>query len=280
MGWRMVKMTAVAGYRAGYLAGCLGCACALLYPFTVSAQDAQRAPVTTEQALCPPATEELLQTISIKRVVDGDTVHAMSGEKIRVIGINTPEILPRPQPLGHKAREVARRFLKEGERVAIAQGALDYNQHDRLLAHVYRITHDERIESLAAYLLRQGLGFSVAVPPNVQQWECLRDAEMDARQASRNLWKIPSSFVTTRPASGFALVRGTIVRLRRNKHGVTMLMNNGLNLYIPEEHLSHFNKTINRYMRKRVEVRGWMSRKNRDDDYRMRIGHPGMIEIR
>lgn len=277
---RMVKTTSVAGCLVGCLVGCLGCACALLYPFTVNAQDAQRVQFTTEQALCPPAEEELLQNISIKRVVDGDTVHATSGEKIRVIGINTPEIRPKPQPLGHKAREVSKRFLEEGAHIAIIHGVSDYDQHDRLLAHVYRVTHNERIESLAAYLLRQGLGFSVAVPPNVQQWECLRNAEMEARQASRNLWKIPSSFVTKRPKSGFALVQGTIVRLRRQKHGVTMLMNNGLNLYIPAEHLSHFDKTINRYMRKRVEVRGWMSRKNRDDDYRMRIGHPGMIEIR
>lgn len=54
--------------------------------------------------------------VSLKRVIDGDTLLLESGEKIRLIGINTPEVDSRfseAQPGGKAARAWLQQTLKQ-----------------------------------------------------------------------------------------------------------------------------------------------------------------------
>src|SRR5438093_5837945 len=79
---------------------------------------------------------------TVVRVVDGDTIYVDLGsrpEKVRYIGIDTPEIGPpirRLQPGGREAAEV-NRTLVEGKRVRLELDARERDRYGRLLAYVY-----------------------------------------------------------------------------------------------------------------------------------------------
>lgn len=232
------------------------------------------------EPLCPPKDETLLETITIKRVVDGDTVHARSGEKIRVIGVNTPELFPKLQPLAQQARRATTRFLEQSARVAMIVGENTYDQHNRILAHIYRITDSGHVQSLAAYLLHEGLGFGIARAEHAQNWPCLKAIEDKARLASKNIWGIKKSpFVSRRPKPGFSIVRAKVMRSSINERGAVIYLNNGLNVYIRAEYLSYFEGNLRKYTLKTVEARGWISRSKSNNKYRMHISHPDMLVI-
>lgn len=257
-------------FRRLHLVGyCVSCALSVL----------AAAQAHADRGLCSPRPDIDLQTIVIERVVDGDTVHAVSGEKIRVIGINTPEIYPKPERFAHKARKAAGKFLREGRRVAMVEGKRNYDRHNRLLTHVYRVNEQELIESLAAALLREGLGYAVNIPPNTDHWECFKRAESYARNLKLNLWSRPSFHMASRPKSGFILTEGKVVRMRQRGRDASIYLDNGLELYIPQNRNSYFGAGLRQYANKHVEARGWVVGGSTNRHYRMILEHPEMLVI-
>ena len=231
--------------------------------------------------LCPPQDETFLQTVNIRRVVDGDTIHTKSGDKIRVIGVNTPELTQKPEPFAWRARTEATKFLERGLRLAIIIDDDNYDQHGRVLAHVYRVNDDLKIQSLAAYLLREGLGFGVARSEHAAYWPCLKSMEAHARQQAKNVWGLKKTpFIIRKPRPGFAIVRSKVSRIQRNTKGAIVYMNNGLNVHIKPKDLSYFPANLNKYKLKNVEARGWISRSKNSRYYNMHISHPDMLVIR
>src|SRR5947207_14235634 len=79
---------------------------------------------------------------TVVRVVDGDTIHVRIGarvEKVRYIGVNTPEVHhPRKgeEPGGREAAEVNRRLV-EGKRVRLELDVQERDRYGRLLAYVW-----------------------------------------------------------------------------------------------------------------------------------------------
>jgi micrococcal nuclease len=92
---------------------------------------------------CPlsaPGQPEL--TAQVVRVVDGDTIHVRIGdriEKVRYIGMNTPE-LHHPtegvEAFGQEAAEANRKLL-EGQTVRLELDVQERDKYSRLLAYVY-----------------------------------------------------------------------------------------------------------------------------------------------
>lgn len=124
----------------------------------------------------------------VVRVVDGDTVHVRVGdriEKVRYIGVNTPEIHhPRrgEEPGGRQALEVNRRLV-EGKRVRLELDVQARDRYGRLLAYVW--AGDTMIN---AELLRLGYAQVMTVPPNVRHQSLFLELQRAARQAGRGLW--------------------------------------------------------------------------------------------
>jgi micrococcal nuclease len=124
----------------------------------------------------------------VVRVVDGDTVHVRLGgriEKVRYIGVNTPEIhhpSKGEEPGGRRAYEVNRRLV-DGKRVWLELDVQARDRHGRLLAYVW--TSDAMIN---AELVRLGYAQVMTVPPNVRHQALFVKLQRDARQAGRGLW--------------------------------------------------------------------------------------------
>jgi len=69
----------------------------------------------------------------VVRVIDGDTFVILTGERVRLIGIDTPEI-------GEKCYEEAKEYLKnlvEGRIVILTYDKRRYDNYGRLLAYVW-----------------------------------------------------------------------------------------------------------------------------------------------
>jgi micrococcal nuclease len=125
----------------------------------------------------------------VVRVVDGDTVHVRVGsrvEKVRYIGVNTPE-LRHPErgeePGGREAHAVNRRLV-EGKRVRLELDVQARDRYGRLLAYVW--TGDTMVN---AELVRLGYAQVMTVPPNVRHQALFVKLQQAARDAGRGLWR-------------------------------------------------------------------------------------------
>ena len=126
---------------------------------------------------------------SVVRVVDGDTIHVKVGErveKVRYIGMNTPEVhhpTRGEEPGGREATEVNRRLVA-GKRVRLETDVQARDRYGRLLAYVW--VGDVMVN---AELVRQGYAQVMTVPPNVRHQELFVKLQREAREAGRGLWR-------------------------------------------------------------------------------------------
>nr|BFE92109.1 hypothetical protein GCM10020185_26450 [Pseudomonas brassicacearum subsp. brassicacearum] len=125
----------------------------------------------------------------MQRVVDGDTLYLEDGRRIRMIGLNSPELGKRgraDEPFAVAARQRLEALVAASDgRVGVLPGKDDRDDYGRTLAHVY----NAQGENLEERLIAEGLGFLVAVAPNVDLVSCQQVAERHARQAGSGLWK-------------------------------------------------------------------------------------------
>ncbi len=125
----------------------------------------------------------------VVRVVDGDTIHVRLAdriEKVRYIGVNTPEVHhPRrgEEAGGREAAEV-NHALVSGKRVRLELDVQARDRYGRLLAYVW--VDDFMVN---AELVRRGYAQVMTVPPNVRYQALFLRLQRDAREAGRGLWK-------------------------------------------------------------------------------------------
>lgn len=125
-------------------------------------------------------------TVRVSRVIDGDTVELASGERVRLIGIDTPESVDPRKPVQCFAKEAATytRSLLEGKAVRLVADVEDRDKYGRLLRYVH--LNDETFVNLA--LVRDGYARVYTYPPNVAHAKEFVGAEREAREAQRGLW--------------------------------------------------------------------------------------------
>jgi micrococcal nuclease len=126
---------------------------------------------------------------TVVRVVDGDTIHVRLGErieKVRYIGVNTPEVHhPRrgAEPGGREAMRVNRE-LADGKRVRLELDVQERDRYGRVLAYVW--IGDVMVN---AELVRRGYAQVMTVPPNVRYQGLFIDLQRQARERGRGLWR-------------------------------------------------------------------------------------------
>jgi endonuclease YncB( thermonuclease family) len=131
------------------------------------------------------------QIRTVTRVVDGDTLILHGGERVRLIGVDTPETVHPRKPVQCYGRE-ASKFTKR-----LAQGQTVRIEFDQANAHVL---HRDKYHRTLAYvylsngllinreIIRQGYGYAYTHYP-FRYLEDFRAAEREARQNGRGLWK-------------------------------------------------------------------------------------------
>lgn len=137
------------------------------------------------------SAENLLSgTAIIRHIIDGDTIvvgYEGRDEKIRLIGINTPEIhhpTKGVEPYGYEAKRFVEGILKPGDRVKLEFDIQSRDKYGRLLAYVY--LSDGRF--LNALLVENGYAQVMTIPPNVKYQDLFLELQRDARENKRGLW--------------------------------------------------------------------------------------------
>jgi micrococcal nuclease len=129
-----------------------------------------------------PAASTAADTVRVTRVVDGDTIVISTGEYVRYIGMDTPEMGPMPEPYARAATE-ANRQLVEGKMVRLEKDVSETDRYGRLLRYVWVDATMVNRE-----LVRRGLAEAKAYPPDTRYQPLLDAAETEARLAGRGIW--------------------------------------------------------------------------------------------
>lgn len=146
--------------------------------------------VTHPQSVhCPdPSQPEGLTEATVVDAVDGDTIDVRVGgrtERVRLIGVDTPELHDRRRTVRALAQEAARftRSHLVGRRVGLELDVQTHDRFGRLLAYVWV---SGRLYNLV--LLEEGYARVLTVPPNVRYAERFRACERMARERALGLW--------------------------------------------------------------------------------------------
>ncbi|MBT2338189.1 MULTISPECIES: thermonuclease family protein [Pseudomonas] len=215
------------------------------------------------QAFCPAPAG--LAPATVQRVVDGDTLRLADGRSVRMIGLNSPELGRQgrsDEPFAVAARRRLEALVAASDgRVGLLLGKEGEDRYGRTLAHVYGADG----QSLEAQLLAEGLGFYVAVAPNVDLVACQRAAERQAREAGLGLWKrSPVLSAQQIQASGFAVVSGRVSDVRRNRGGVWVELPGSVVLRVAPNLVGYFDlPALERLKGRQVEARGWVVDRSR-----------------
>jgi len=124
---------------------------------------------------------------TVTRVSDGDTIRLSGLGRVRLIGIDTPEVFGRQECFGGRASRFVKRLLPPGTRVRYRLGAESRDRYGRALAYVW--LEDGRFLNLL--LVERGFAQPLTIPPNVDFAGRFRDAAAEARDAGRGLWGRP-----------------------------------------------------------------------------------------
>ena len=125
------------------------------------------------------------QILICARVIDGDTIVLSNGEKVRLIGVDTPETKHSQKPVEYYGKE-ATAFTKRmvgGKVVKLKYDVQRRDEYDRLLAYVYLMNGT----FLNAEIIKQGYGHAYTRFP-FKYMEQFKQYEKEAREAKRGLW--------------------------------------------------------------------------------------------
>lgn len=125
------------------------------------------------------------QSGRVAKVVDGDTLVLEGGERIRLIGVDTPETVHPEKPVEYFGKEASSftRQMAEGKPVRLEFDQQKKDKYGRSLAYVYL----EDGTFLNAEIIKQGYGFAYTQFP-FRYLEEFREYQRQARLQKLGLW--------------------------------------------------------------------------------------------
>jgi micrococcal nuclease len=145
-------------------------------------------------------TQDKYCDILVNRVVDGDTLVLEGGQRVRLIGIDTPEMhesnklyrdsqrtkqaVETIKQLGKRAYQFTR-GLVEGKRVKLEFDVEKKDKYNRLLGYVYLLDGT----FVNAEIVKQGYASLMTYPPNVKYVDLFLKLSQEARENKRGLWQ-------------------------------------------------------------------------------------------
>lgn len=221
---------------------------------------------------------------TVDKIVDGDTLRLRDGRRVRLIGINAPEMGGRGRRTEAYAVQATRRLTglvkANNNKVNLRVGDPSQDRYGRVLAHAY----DRAGVSLEAQLVAEGLAYHTVVAPNTALAGCLTQAELQARDQRVGLWK-NATFTHAKDinSGGFTLLRGRVARVQRNRGGVWLELEHSVTVNIPLSSLQYFKgQRFAEWQGRTLKTRGWVTerrgQRNKYAKWRLTASHPSMLE--
>lgn len=128
----------------------------------------------------------------VARVIDGDTIELETGEKVRYIGVDTPETKHPSKPVQCFGREAAQKNkeLVEGKEVLLEKDVSETDRYGRLLRYIYLPNPEATDEAIFVneLLIEQGFAQVITYPPDVKYHTLLLQAQKQAQSEEKGLW--------------------------------------------------------------------------------------------
>ena len=123
--------------------------------------------------------------VKVVKVIDGDTIELENGQKVRYIGVNTPETVDPRKSIECYGKEASNKNkeLVEGKFVRLEKDVSETDRYGRLLRYIW--INDTFVNE---YLVREGYAQVSTYPPDVKYEERFLDAQRIAVNEERGLW--------------------------------------------------------------------------------------------
>lgn len=219
---------------------------------------------------------------TVRKVTDGDTIVLANTYRLRLAGINAPEVAQAGKP-GQRGGEAARQYLEQLVLPQSGSAKIDYesaeemrDRYGRYLVHVFNLDGSNVNERL----LEEGLVHASINPPNLKYMEAYLAAEKRARNARRGIWAYSDyrTFKSTEVLDSrnqFRRVEITVTSLDSDAEHHILRTQSGFSARIPKKDLAAFDAP-NTYLGKTFIVRGWI--KMRRNQLYIELRHPLQIE--
>jgi len=232
---------------------------------------------------CPP--QSIDESVRVNTVFDGDTLRLEDGRKVRLIGIDTPEVFSKKRHIpneikasGQRARAALQQQLSKAKmRVGLDYGQQRFDRYGRTLAHVFTA---EGI-NVQAHLIKQGHAIAFTTPPNDRLSDCYKQQEILARTAKRGIWQLAQYQLLEvsqldKAKQGFQRLQGKVTQLKKTTKHITLVIGGMLNVRIYKKDWPNFSLPhLNTLQGKRVRIRGWLHKKKQY--YHMSLRHPDAL---
>lgn len=228
------------------------------------------------------STEESGHTATVTKVIDGDTVIIGTGDHVRLIGIDTPEIdykTGKAEAGAIAARDALQAMIARQQQALLIFDQQRVDQYGRTLAHLFLADGT----NVQASLLAQGLAVPFPYPPDLKFVDCYHEASTTAMQAKRGLWQSPDyqpvwldKTPTLNP--GYHTVIAKVLSIRKSKQTLTLVVRPDFSLKIQKEDWKYFdNMDINGLVSTLIQVQGELYARGKE--VLMRVRHPSAITL-
>ena len=121
----------------------------------------------------------------VVRVIDGDTIELENGQRVRYIGMDTPESVDQRKTVQCFSKEASNKNteLVLNKQVRLEKDISETDKYGRLLRYVYVggiFVND--------FLVREGYAHASSYPPDIKYRDQFRLAEQNAMEANIGLW--------------------------------------------------------------------------------------------
>jgi len=249
--------------------------------------------VSSAATVCPP--QHIDESARVNYVYDGDTLQLEDGRKIRLLGIDTPEVFSKRKHIADDIKqqgEAAKVALQKqlslaNNRISLAYGPQRFDRYRRTLAHVFLPNG----KNLQAWLISQGYAIAFTTPPNDRMSNCYQQQEAQAIKSQRGIWQLPKyqikrSNQLTQNSDGFHRIQAKVTRIWQSQYRVTLFLDENIEVQIYRNDLLNFNaQMLNNLQNKSVLIRGWLhvkkSNKNMQNKprFKMSLRHPDAIKV-
>lgn len=219
----------------------------------------------------------------VKWVYDGDTLLLKDGRKVRIIGINTPEVAhhkKKGERYGREATEQLRALLKQsGNRIRLEMGEERLDRYKRHLAHVF--LPDGRDISL--WMLKNGWATTMIFPPNTHYIDNYQQAERSAQKKKLNIWQQKNVQITTssqlkKSYTGYVRLKAQIKRVNIRKKSLILQLDKKILIKLGKRYFKYFTAyDPKKLLHKNIIISGIL--KKRRDKRTIALRHPAQLDI-
>lgn len=206
--------------------------------------------------------------VTVEKVYDGDTFRTTDGEKIRLLGINTPETAhgsEAGEPLGNKAKTALKKLVL-GQQLRLQFDRERKDRYGRFLAQAF-LRDGSWVNG---QLIATGMAHVYTFAPNFKWSAALLALERKARQQKRGIWKsdyfkvLSADKIDHNQIGRFRLVQGYVDAVNHKDWRFRM---GELNISIPRKYRQWFKNNPNIQTGQQWLVRGKIRISNRGKLY-------------